>query len=70
MTPIVCPICFSNNTLEGFQKISCVRKITYVCKLCFRNQAPFYGNLNRGSRGLKTYKYEELVSLIYPDLKH
>ena len=65
MNPIVCPICFSNNTLEGFQKISCVRNITYVCKLCFRNQEQKYGNLNRGSRGLKTYKYEELVSLIY-----
>ena len=65
MNPIVCPICFSNNTVEGFQKISCVRNITYDCNLCFRNQEKKYGNLNRGSRGLKTYKYQELVSLIY-----
>lgn len=67
MTPIVCSICFSNNTLDGFQRISCVRRIVYVCKLCFRNKEEKYGNLNRGSRGCKTYTHQELIKLIYPE---
>ena len=65
--PLVCDVCFSNNTISGFQQISTCRDRGYVCKLCFRNAESQYGVLNRGRRGCKYYTHRELIKLIYPE---